>query len=118
FIEYASALLFFLCGVASLLLVPRFSGFRARAAMHLLMAVGFIAMAGEEISWGQRIFGWETSEAMRQLNVQGETNLHHLAGYFADHFFILAVFLYGFVFPVLAYQYPFFRKFFDYLGLP
>jgi hypothetical protein len=34
--------------------------------------------AGEEISWGQRIFGIESSEFFQKNNAQGETNLHNL----------------------------------------
>ncbi len=34
--------------------------------------------AGEEISWGQRIFGIATPEYFRQHNAQQETNLHNL----------------------------------------
>jgi cell division protein FtsW (lipid II flippase) len=34
--------------------------------------------AGEEISWGQRILGIQSSEFFREKNAQGETNLHNL----------------------------------------
>ena len=34
--------------------------------------------AGEEISWGQRIFGISTPEYFQQHNAQQETNLHNL----------------------------------------
>ncbi len=34
--------------------------------------------AGEEISWGQRIFGIQSSEYFQKHNAQGETNLHNL----------------------------------------
>jgi hypothetical protein len=37
-----------------------------------------IVMAGEEISWGQRIFGWATPEFFRENNIQGETNFHNM----------------------------------------
>ena len=40
-----------------------------------------IYFAGEEISWGQWIFGWETPEAMEALNDQGETNLHNMSSW-------------------------------------
>lgn len=43
-------------------------------ALTLVFFVGF----GEEISWGQRIFGWGTPESIAQKNIQGETNLHNL----------------------------------------
>jgi hypothetical protein len=38
----------------------------------------FIFGAGEEISWGQRIFGHESSEFFQENNAQGETNFHNL----------------------------------------
>lgn len=42
-----------------------------------LFLLCFLA-AGEEISWGQRIIGWETPEAIKEINAQEETNLHNL----------------------------------------
>ena len=43
-------------------------------------ALLFFVVAAEEISWGQRIFGFGTPEMMHQVNVQDEFNLHNLAG--------------------------------------
>jgi hypothetical protein len=43
-------------------------------------ALLFLVVGGEEISWGQRIFGLQTPEALRELNVQSETNLHNIDG--------------------------------------
>lgn len=40
-------------------------------------AVFFFGM-GEEISWGQRLFGIETPEFLANVNAQKETNLHNL----------------------------------------
>jgi len=42
------------------------------------MAFLFFFAAGEEISWGQRIFGIESSEFFLENNKQAETNLHNL----------------------------------------
>jgi len=47
------------------------------------VCLGFIAVltffaAGEEISWGQRIFNIKSSEWLEKNNAQGETNLHNL----------------------------------------
>lgn len=42
-----------------------------------LLALFFFVLGGEEISWGQRIFGWATPEIFSG-NVQHETNLHNL----------------------------------------
>lgn len=44
----------------------------------VLAALMFICM-GEEISWGQRIFGWETPQKWIEQNAQAETNLHNLS---------------------------------------
>ncbi|RNL85602.1 hypothetical protein ED312_12090 [Sinomicrobium pectinilyticum] len=44
----------------------------------LIFAVLFFFAAGEEISWGQRIFGMESGEFFLENNAQGETNLHNL----------------------------------------
>lgn len=43
-----------------------------------LLGALFFFGAGEEISWGQRIFGIESSEFFEQNNAQKETNLHNL----------------------------------------
>ncbi len=46
--------------------------------MTALYALVFFFGAGEEISWGQRILGIESSEFFETHNAQGETNLHNL----------------------------------------
>jgi len=37
-------------------------------------------VAGEEISWGQRVFSVVTPSYLAAINVQGETNLHNIDG--------------------------------------
>ncbi len=44
----------------------------------LFLAIGFLFGAGEELSWGQRIFDIESGEFFMDKNLQGETNLHNL----------------------------------------
>jgi len=44
----------------------------------IALVVVFFFGAGEEISWGQRIFNVESSEYFLQNNAQGETNLHNM----------------------------------------
>ncbi len=46
--------------------------------MTILLGAVFFFGAGEEISWGQRIFNTQSSEFFQQHNAQGETNLHNL----------------------------------------
>ena len=44
----------------------------------ILLGALFFFGAGEEISWGQRIFGIQSSEFFEEHNAQKETNLHNL----------------------------------------
>ena len=44
--------------------------------IYLFLMLVFFLNAMEEISWGQRIFGWETPQTF-EGNVQEETNLHN-----------------------------------------
>jgi hypothetical protein len=49
-----------------------------RNVWFLGLAFLMVVAAGEEISWGQRIFSWQTPDAYEELNMQGETNIHNL----------------------------------------
>ena len=54
----------------------------------LILAALFIFITGEEISWGQRIFGWSTPDWMKESNVQEETTIHNIEifnGHTKDH---------------------------------
>jgi hypothetical protein len=71
------------------------------------LAFGCFIFLGEEISWGQHYFRWVTPEEFKELNRQGETNLHNLKGgieYFftkiAREVLSLGTILGGFVLPV------------------
>ena len=44
----------------------------------IVLAFLFFFAAGDEISWGQRIFGIESGEFFQQHNKQAETNIHNL----------------------------------------
>ena len=50
---------------------------RTWLALGLLSAFGAI----EEISWGQRVFGWESPDWFLRHNAQGETNIHNLVAF-------------------------------------
>ena len=43
----------------------------------LVYCLGCVYFAGEEASWGQHWFGWETSDYFRSINDQQETNFHN-----------------------------------------
>jgi hypothetical protein len=42
---------------------------------------GTVYIAGEEVSWGQHIFGWTTPEFWSGVNDQNETNLHNTSSW-------------------------------------
>lgn len=44
----------------------------------LLWTLCAVYFAGEEVSWGQWLFGWETPDWMKDVNQQDETNLHNI----------------------------------------
>jgi hypothetical protein len=71
-------------------------GERRAGVLFLLFAAGCVFVAGEEISWGQRIFGWGTPEALERINHQEETTLHNV-GHVQDAFnlLLLCAGLYG-----------------------
>jgi hypothetical protein len=51
---------------------------RQRNVWYLLLGILFAVCMGEEISWGQRLFGFATPESVQAVNFQGEFNLHNL----------------------------------------
>jgi hypothetical protein len=53
-------------------------------ASFWLLAVLAIVVAGEEVSWGQHFFNWQTPEWMAEHNKQDETNLHNMADHALD----------------------------------
>lgn len=73
-------------GIAAAL-VPRWwrRGLTLTAAAYVLLCLGFFFIAGEEISWGQRILGFEGPEALVVANVQDEANLHNLLDRYGLH---------------------------------
>lgn len=49
-----------------------------RNIWYLILGVLCFLMAGEELSWGQRIFGFVTPELLKQINYQQEVNIHNI----------------------------------------
>jgi len=77
-VEWAQfACCLFVCVVALMSVRPALrSGQRLIAVLLALAGVGFFFLAGEEISWGQRVFGFATPGDFAG-NHQDETNLHN-----------------------------------------
>ena len=68
---------------------------RIQAMWWLLMTVFCLYVAGEEISWGERLTGFGF-DLLREVNAQGESNLHNLEGvqnYLHASFMAAGVFL-------------------------
>ena len=62
---------------AVLLLIGRPGTDRPSQLFASLVAIVAVLFAGEEISWGQRIFGFESTGVFAEANYQGETNIHN-----------------------------------------
>lgn len=45
--------------------------------LFVMSTFSFLIIAGEEISWGQRIIGFDTPETLEEINTQGELNVHN-----------------------------------------
>lgn len=87
--EWAGAILFMMTSVLFFVLYFKkdkfyktedrdyFSTFRKRI-FFLLLGLLFFFLLGEEISWGQRILGFETPEGIEARNMQDEFNFHNL----------------------------------------
>ena len=79
-VEYATAVFLFISSLVMFSNARSLSGKGLRGAAILTAFYGllFFLAAGEEISWGQRIFGWESGEFFKENNKQSETNFHNL----------------------------------------
>ena len=80
FVEYLTAIFLFF---ASIVCLFRISEYRKQkqtlwVITSSVLAIMFFFGAGEEISWGQRIFNFQSGEFFIEQNKQGETNLHNL----------------------------------------
>lgn len=70
----------------------------------LLFALAAFYIAGEEHSWGQNFFNWNTPSYWAEINRQQETNLHNLSPWFNQRpklVFDAAMFVGGLVIPLI-----------------
>lgn len=65
------------------------------AIAYAALTLGFVFIAGEEVSWGERLLGFDGPEQLVQRNLQGEANLHNLLGRTALHGLYIVVALWG-----------------------
>jgi hypothetical protein len=119
---------FFECLTAILFLMTAiifFMGFlKSKSLFFLIVAIVMFLGSGEEISWGQRIFGFKTPDTIEKINAQGEFTFHNIVIFNSVDFkgnpkhcfarlleinflFKLCTLLFGIVLPFCVYHFKF-----------
>ncbi|WP_397542777.1 hypothetical protein [Roseovarius salis] len=126
-IEWGTAICLLFAGLVLFRNAARLMGRGAGIAgiLTLIYGVVFLFGAGEEISWGQRVFGWEAGEFFREHNAQRETNIHNLVvgdvklvNTLFGPILTFVVLLYLVVLPLLYSRLSAFRRLGDGLAIP
>ncbi|WP_421780307.1 hypothetical protein [Kiloniella litopenaei] len=79
----------------------------------LLAALGSFYMSGEEASWGQHWFQWDTSAEWSKVNDQGETNFHNTSSWLDQKprtILEIGIILGGIVLPLIFRRQPSLRN--------
>jgi len=74
-----------------------------------IAAVCCFYVSAEEISWGQHVFEWESSEFWQTVNDQNETNLHNTSSWLDQKprlLLLIGIVMGGVVFPLLQKYKP------------
>jgi len=73
------------------------------AVLIMMVALMAVVVAGEEISWGQRVLGWTTPAGLDAINHQGELNIHNISSIeFVTRIGQFGASAFGVVLPLLA----------------
>lgn len=82
--------------------------------LYLAAVLILLIIAGEEISWGQRLVGVSSPEWLMERNVQKETNVHNLVDFSLTRVVYILVGIYGafsrMIFERLRKRVPIFEK--------
>ncbi|WP_457570423.1 hypothetical protein [Desulfovulcanus sp.] len=119
FIEYASFVFWMVSFLFFLLSYRR----RQKSVSTTIIYLCFIMLSFfcgmEEISWGQRIFGFKGPTFITQHNLQGEFNLHDIGSISLQEnaFFLLIVIIF-LIIPVLKQKKHLFSNFLENIGWP
>ena len=78
--EWIGFFSFFIACITGIMILRRFGPRMNRKILVILLgqALFYFLCAGEEISWGQRLLGFETPQAILEHNQQQEFNIHNL----------------------------------------
>lgn len=98
-VEWATVILFAVAGI-----VRCYSALRAKRVFDFLVGLFCIFVAGEEISWGQRLIGYTPPGVFLEHNTQQEANVHNFADVFGrpKWMLIFALAGYGLLLPAMA----------------
>ena len=98
-VEWASVFVFAAAGVTQLI-----HAVRRRRPFDLLVALFLLFVAGEEMSWGQRLFGLTPPSYFLEHNTQQEMNLHNFGTVFGGPKgpFTLVLIGYAVLLPLVA----------------
>ncbi len=98
-VEWATVVLFLVAGA-----VRCYRAIRTRRVFDALVGLFCFFVAGEEISWGQRLIGFTPSGVFLEHNTQQEANVHNFADIFGRPKWTLVMALagYGLLLPALA----------------
>jgi hypothetical protein len=91
---YFKCVIYFTCSFLAFSIARNLGerGFKTHAALFYVLTVLTFWIGGEEVSWGQRIFGSSvipTTEFFKRHNEQHETNLHN----FLSHYYLHALYV-------------------------
>jgi hypothetical protein len=111
------------CILASAFLVFAFLQTKPKNLWLILFAIGTLVLALEELSWGQRLLGISLPQEIKEVNFQGELNLHNsklLQSVNGDVSLLLRIsyLLYFVAFPFVLIIFPSLQRFINPLRLP
>ena len=108
-IENLSAVLLLFC--SCFFLISFFHARKSPLKIHhwltyglLMLSIVFFLIAGEEISWGQRIFDLATPDYLSSVNEQDELNFHNTNKRFFDRLLDRATIIFVFISSFLLYR--------------
>ncbi|QFG69782.1 hypothetical protein [Ornithinimicrobium pratense] len=96
-VEWMTVVCYLAAAAVAAVLVPRWwrRGRRLTAIAYVVLCLGFLVIAGEEVSWGQRVLGFEGPSALVEANLQDEANLHNLLDRYALHGLYIVIGVWG-----------------------
>jgi len=106
-LEYAQEIMIAAAGIVALrtLSLPAVKATTWLKVWLWCLGLGALWVTGEEISWGQHMFGWGTPDPLAEVNDQKETNLHNTSHWFFTtplRILEIAVLIGGIIVPLVA----------------